>query len=183
MTQKHGPERPPERCTVCDSQCLRHHMFLTYCEKTQGFFSMYHVDRGYADEQKRRTARPKWVILFKFIVFRNVFAFVFQAVFIGNLFFATFHLGGACTTFRGWWTRVLHWGDATVHARGISRELALWSSLWKSLSIGSAHFSLHGATAYPTAACPLCELDLFCAWTLHGSVWPQPNPNPTPYPT
>ena len=48
---------------------------------------MYHVDRGYADEQKRRTARPKWVILFKFIVFCNVFAFVFQAVFIGNLFF------------------------------------------------------------------------------------------------
>ena len=27
-------------------------------------------------------------------------------------FFSTFHLGGACTTFRGWWTRVLHWGDA-----------------------------------------------------------------------
>jgi hypothetical protein len=50
---------------------------------------MYHVDRGYADEQKRRTARPKWVILFKFIVFCNVFAFVFQAVFIG-LFFLPF---------------------------------------------------------------------------------------------
>ena len=91
-----------------------------------------------------------------------------------QFFFSTFHLGGACTTFRGWWTRVLHWGDATVHARGISRELALWSSLWKSLSTVSAHFSFHGATAYPTAACPRCELDLFCAWTLHGSVWPQP---------
>ena len=62
---------------------------------------MYHVDRGYADEQKRRTARPKWLILFKLTVFFNVFAFVFQTVFIGNLF-STFHLGGACTTFRGW---------------------------------------------------------------------------------
>ena len=51
---------------------------------------MYHVDRGYANEQKRRTARPKWLILFKFIVLRNVFAFVFQAVFIGNLFLLPF---------------------------------------------------------------------------------------------
>ena len=33
------------------------------------FLSMYHVDRGYADEQKRRIPRPKWLILFKFIVF------------------------------------------------------------------------------------------------------------------
>jgi hypothetical protein len=48
---------------------------------------MYHVDRGYADEQKRRTAHPKWLILFKLTVFFNVFAFVFQTVFIGNLFF------------------------------------------------------------------------------------------------
>ena len=37
--------------------------------KKAKFFSMYHVDRGYADEQKRRIPRPKWLILFKFIVF------------------------------------------------------------------------------------------------------------------
>lgn len=75
-------------------------------------------------------------------------------------FFSTFHLCGACTTFPGWWTGVLHWGNATVHATGISREFALWISLWKCLSIDLAHLSWHGSTAYPTAACPLCKLDL-----------------------
>ena len=83
-------ERPQEPCTVCDSQCLLHHKFLTFCEKTQGFFNMYYVDRGYADEQKRRTARLKWLILFKLTVFFNVFAFVFQTIFSGNLFFLPF---------------------------------------------------------------------------------------------
>ena len=36
--QKTWSERPQEPCTVCDSQCLLHHMFLTFCEKTHGFF-------------------------------------------------------------------------------------------------------------------------------------------------
>ena len=45
LKPKTWSERPQEPCTVCDSQCL--------FEKTQGFCNMYHVDRGYADEQKR----------------------------------------------------------------------------------------------------------------------------------
>ena len=91
-----------------------------------------------------------------------------------QIFFSTFHAVCLCRAYPGSWRRGPHWGDATVHAIGISRDLSLWSSLWKSLSIVSAHFSLHGATAYPTAACPLCELEVFSAWTLHASVWPQP---------
>ena len=179
--QKTWSERPQEHSTVCDIQCLRHHMCLTYCEKTQGFLVciMLIVDMQMSKNVELR-APNGWFCSSS--LFFAMYLHLCSKLSSLAIFFFTFHLGGACTTFRGWWTRVLHWGDATVHARGISRELALWSSLWKSLSIGSAHFSLHGATAYPTAACPLCELDLFCAWTLHGSVWPQPNPNPTPYP-
>ena len=89
-------------------------------------------------------------------------------------FFSTFLVGSVCTTCRGWRRHGLQWGDATVHAQDTSRELSLWPSLRKLLSTGVAHFSWHGATADPTAVSPLCDLDFFCVWTLHGNAWPPP---------
>ena len=52
-------------------------------------------------------------------------------------------------------------GDAAVHATCISTNGFLSLSLWKLWSMNEEGTLFSSAvTAYPTAACPLCELDL-----------------------